>query len=282
MAARSNLHKLALLVLAPLSVAACQREEARPVPAAEPAPAAPAPALPTALSRADILSALAAAASAHAARQTPDDAALTGRSFAIKLPFGCTGPAGETTPGGLAVWRPGDDGRSLTLSLSPADWTEGGPAGQAGDPPWARVDGYWISRPWRAAGECPPAPALASTSADPDGGAPASPPASALTDGLAVIHPEGGSRLGRRAGDAYRHVLRGQDGRPPATPTGGYRLVLEGRIAAFPDGRPIRCAAPGPDVRPTCVAAVSLDVVAFETADGVRLDEWRPDQGRAL
>lgn len=284
MAKRSDLHKLALLVLAPLSVAACQRQEAGSDPAPQPAPTPP-PAtttLPTALSRTDLVAALATAASTHAAGGTPDGAALAGRSFALKLPFGCTGPAGATGPDGLAAWRWSDDGRSQTLSLVPADWTAGGPAGSAGDPPWDRVDGYWISRPWLATGGCPPVAAPVPPSDGPDGQPPAALPASPLTDGLAVIHPEGGSRLGRRADNAYRHVLRGPEGRAPAAPARGYRLVLEGRVTTFPGGRPVRCSAPRPDARPTCIAAVSLDIVAFETADGVRLGEWRADQGRSL
>lgn len=282
MAARSSLHKLALLILPPLALTACQRDEPRPDPAPQPA-ATPPPtttASPTTLSRTDIISALATAASTRAAGGTPDGAALAGRSFALKLPFGCIGPAGATSPDGLAAWRWSDDGRAQTLSLVPANWTAGGPAGSAGEPPWDRVDGYWISRPWLATGDCPAVPTP--VTADPDGEAPAVGPTSPLTDGLAVIHPEGGSRLGRRTDDAYRHVLRGAEGAPPAAPARGYRLVLEGRITTFPDGRPVRCTVPGPDIRPTCIAAVSLDIVAFETSDGVRLTEWRADQGRSL
>jgi hypothetical protein len=45
---------------------------------------------------------------------------------------------------------------------------------------------------------------------------------------------------------------------------------------SFPNGRAFRCRAPGPDARPTCVAAVSVDRVAFETVEGAVLSQWRP------
>ena len=58
----------------------------------------------------------------------------------------------------------------------------------------------------------------------------------------------------------------------------GYRLVLEGRFAAFPDGRSIHCRAETPDQRPLCIAAAQLDRVAFEDADtGSVISEWRKD-----
>ena len=63
---------------------------------------------------------------------------------------------------------------------------------------------------------------------------------------------------------------------PPPAPTGGYRLILEGRMSAFADGRAIRCRASSPDQRPVCIGAVQLDRVAFEDAGGAVLSEWRP------
>ena len=57
----------------------------------------------------------------------------------------------------------------------------------------------------------------------------------------------------------------------------GYRVVLEGRFASFPDGRAIRCRAASIDQRPVCIAAVQLDRVAFEDgSSGTVLSEWRP------
>ena len=92
-----------------------------------------------------------------------------------------------------------------------------------------------------------------------------------------MFEPEG-SRFGRRNGRAYAFTLRGEDKTPPEPPAKGYRLVLEGRFTAFPDGRSIHCRAETPDQRPLCVAAAQLDRVAFEDGDtGAVISEWRKD-----
>ena len=62
---------------------------------------------------------------------------------------------------------------------------------------------------------------------------------------------------------------------PPPPHQGGYRLMVEGRFTAFPDGRAIRCRASSVDQRPICIAAVQLDRVAFEDTDGSVLSDWR-------
>jgi hypothetical protein len=93
--------------------------------------------------------------------------------------------------------------------------------------------------------------------------------------GLAAVFEADGSRLGRRNGRAYSFGVRGENDQPAAVPPGGYRLVLEGRMAAFSDGRAIRCRAASPDQRPVCIGAVRLDRVAFEDAQGAVLSEWR-------
>jgi hypothetical protein len=69
--------------------------------------------------------------------------------------------------------------------------------------------------------------------------------------------------------------VRGEGDQPPAAPVQGYRLVLEGRMAAFADGRAIRCRSDMRDQRPVCIGAFQLDRVAFEDTDGKMLSEWR-------
>ncbi|MFX8790046.1 hypothetical protein ABTM65_19670, partial [Acinetobacter baumannii] len=51
--------------------------------------------------------------------------------------------------------------------------------------------------------------------------------------GLAAVFETGGSRLGRRQGQAYVHVIRGEKGVAPTPAPGGYALRLEGRLTAF-------------------------------------------------
>jgi hypothetical protein len=255
------------------ALAACGEREAvdatpAPPPEAEGRPV-PSPTLP--LTRADLIAGAAAAAGAYAVGTTPGEGdPLVGRSFSVSLPFGCGGPraAGGTALAGLAqaTWQ-GADRQAIVLSLSPADWTESALITGSGAR-WESVEGHWIDRAWLLEDRCP------TVRSDPlqIGAAFAEAPAI----GVAGVHEAGASRLNRRDGRAYRFVLRGTDDAPAVVPAEGWRVRLEGRIASFPDGRAFRCRAPGPDARPTCVAAATVDRVAFETADGVVLSQWRP------
>lgn len=260
------------LALASLLLVQCER---KPDAAPEPAPpvAAPAPkpivvAPPPTLGRADILAALAQARAAYAAGETPAADPLAGRAFAIRLPFGCGGPA-SAMPEGLAQWAWDPQQKTIKLSLTPADWAKSPLiAAPEGEAPWEAAEGFWIARPWMSAETCPAA--LASTA--PAGAAPASP----QTAGLVAVFDAEGSRFGRRNGRAYSFTVRPTGETPLTLPDRGYRVLLEGRLGAFPDGAAIRCRAEGPDQRPVCVAAVQLDRVAFEDgASGATLSEWR-------
>lgn len=249
-----------------------EREAVDAVPAPEPKielPNVPAPAMP--LTRADLIAGAAAAAGSYAVGAKPEGGdPLVGRSFSVRLPFGCGGPKPDGAVGvqGLAraMWQ-GADRNGVVLTLTPADWTKSALI-EGSDATWESVEGYWIDRAWLLEDRCP------TVRADPlqIGAAFAEPP----SVGLAGVHEEGASRLNRRDGRAYRFVIRGPEGEPPDVPPEGWRVRLEGRIMSFPDGRAFRCRAPGPDARPTCVAAVSVDRVAFETVDGAVLSQWRP------
>lgn len=219
---------------------------------------------------------------------------IAGRSFEIRLPFGCGGPdMSEPGTAGLARWVWSPDRASIRLTLTPANLTRSPLVVSAGQTPtWDQVEGYWIARPWLAGDACPrstPAgPALApaaARSAEP-AGVPGGPvieirpltlPPSPQTAGVVVIQGAEASRLGREQGQAYSFVVRGRSGRTARPPADGYRLVLSGRVGSFPDGRAIRCTSDGPDRRPVCLAAVELDRVAFEDAAGALLSEWRPN-----
>lgn len=258
-------------------LAACQREEAAPVP--PPAPAVSAPPVVAigpapVLDRAGLLQAMDVAASAYAAGKDPGGATLAGRRFVIRQAFGCAGasPAVQSSVGapagdGLAAWSRIDKGKSLRLTLAPADWT-GSPMLAGGADSWEAAEGFWLPRPWLRADGCPGVLSNPET----DGATAASP----QTVGLAAVFEEDGSRLGRRNGRAYEFTVRTEGDQAPVAPTKGYQLVLEGRMAAFADGRAIRCRADGPDQRPVCIGAVQLDRVAFEDAEGQGLSEWRP------
>src|SRR5690606_34571872 len=98
-------------------------------------------------------------------------------------------------------------------------------AAPGGAEPWDAVEGFWIPRPWSQADTCvtapgPVAPASVASGpttpaavAAPEADAPApdaSPtPSPERTAGLAAVFETGGSRLGRRQGQAYAYVIRG-------------------------------------------------------------------------
>lgn len=248
--------------------------EAPPAERAEPAP--PSLGQSTALSRTDVIAALARAASDHAAGRIPDQP-MAGRRFAVRLALGCRGPDATPRPPrpGRGEWRWTEGRDAVELKLAPADWLTDAPV-PAGDlaPAWARAEGIWIPRPWLSRDDCPaPSPEAPAAAGFVSSGTDA-PDTSAFSMGLAAYAPEGASRLGRRAGQPYVHLIRGGD-QPPMFPAQGWRLLVEGRVGAFPDGRSTRCHAPDPDHRPVCLLAVQVDRVAFEEAGGRVLAEWR-------
>lgn len=258
---------------AALALAACQREEP-PSPAPSPAVESPAPAeaAPPVLDRRGLLEAVSRAASDHAAGVRPiDQDPLVGRRFAVRLAFGCGAASSDpaaTGRDGLAQWAPGGSDGELRISLTPEDWTESAPFVRPGEASWEAVEGFWIDRPWMEREGCP------GIAIDPLA-APAPETASPQTVGLAAVFDAGGSRLSRRNGRAYAFTVRAPAGDRATPPDGGWRVLLEGRIASFPDGRAVRCRSASPDQRPVCVVAIKLDKVAFNAADGAMLSEWR-------
>jgi hypothetical protein len=129
-----------------------------------------------------------------------------------------------------------------------------------------KVEGFWLPRPWSYSENCPP---------QREAPVPATPtPAATQSLGLAQVFRLEGSRLLRRDGRAYEFVRKVPegDGSPLTT---SYRLVLEGRIVGFDDGRAVRCWSETSDHRPICLYGVEFDRVAFEDAKGAMLAEWR-------
>ena len=259
-----------------LLLASCDRDPEPAAPPAKPAaaPAAEVPAsaaLNPVLDRRALLSAVGQAAADYAAGGAPAAAPLAGRQFDIRLAFGCEGaeaPPADGADDGLARWSWGPDRETIRLSLTPGDWARSALIAGAGQDQWEAVEGFWVARPWMTADGCP------SLRADPLASGPVAP--SPPTVGLAAVFKTGGSRLGRRNGRAYAHTIRQAGDAPLIALDAGYRIRLQGRVAAFPDGRAIRCRAANPNQRPVCVAAVQLDRVAFETPTGETLSEWRP------
>jgi len=277
------LHLHFLLALSTALLAACDRQAAKapPEPEPRPAPAAEPTAVrlpPPVIDRAALLQALDRAASAQAAGQPDPDADLVGRRFVLRQAFGCQGPA-PTPVAGVGRWVFTRDGRALDIDLTPADWS-GDPIFATAAPAWEAVEGVWIVRPWMRTDGCPARATTSEPAAAPQAGGDATPPTAPgvapQVFGLATVFAHGGSRLGRRDGKPFAFTVRADGDDPPVAPANGYRLVVEGRLAAFPQGGAIRCRASSPDARPICIAAAEVDRVAFEDADGKLLREWRP------
>jgi hypothetical protein len=251
----------AAAALAVLLAACAPRGEQAPEPAAPDPPKAAAVGVPApeVLDRAELLVAVGSAAAAFAAGAPPPQqaAALEGRRFALKLPFGCGWPQTEA---GRTGYRLDPVRGTLKVTVAAEDLSK---------TPWAAlladgreveaVEGFWIRRPWMAAEACPAVAAR-------PGGAP-----SPEVVGLAEVFVAGGSRVLRRGARAYEVTRRHPGDRPP--PAGGFRVAVEGRIAQA-GGRPIRCSADHPDQRPVCLALVEFDRVAIEDAAGETLGAW--------
>lgn len=261
------------LAAAGFVLSACQDEPGKsaspPVAATVEPMAPPAPISPPMLGRVELLRDMEDSAAAYAAGQPAEGGGLAGRRFTLRQAFGCHGPA--TAPDkpadGLARWSWKDERKAIELSLTPGDWTDSALVTGAA-PDWEAVEGIWLVRPWQRAEGCP------GVQADPLASGPPAP--SPQTMGLAAVFETGGSRIGQRNGRAYSFTVHGKNGQPPLAPADGYRLVVEGRLASFADGRAVHCHAANPEQRPVCVAAARLDRVAFEDASGAVLSEWRP------
>lgn len=269
------IHGVALIGAA-IGIAQCDRSGTAVTPASDPEILQPAEegAMPSPrplLGRSDLLAAVAAAASDTAGgvvRRGPSG--LDGRQFRLRIAFGCQGE--NAPPPGINAPRDGVPRRSrpadkanLRLSLSPADWSDGDPSGPA-PLGFDSMEGVWITRPWMMGEGCPTS------------GLPVPDPGVARPGprvGLAMLRAEGASRLGRAGSGDFSYLVRGQTDAPAPDPANGYRLVIEGRLMAWGDGRVIRCQVIRADEPPSCAIGASVDKIAFEDAAGAGLSDWR-------
>lgn len=236
---------------------------ARPVPKPAPEPVS------GVLGRADLIALAAAAADGAAAglEPGPEIAQADGRRFELRLPFGCTGPAGEDSAGPMR-WRYDSKAQALRISVDPVAWTaqDWWPTEVANGV--EAIEGFWVERPWTSSEVCPNGgdrPAAAGTEA-------VTLPGQTLA--LGQIFLADGGRGGRRDGKAYESVIRVAADRLDSA--AGFRLRISGRIARAGNVGPIRCRQPaGPEQRPICLVGVVMDEVAVENpASGETLATW--------
>lgn len=240
-------------------------------PTTEAAPAsAPRPVVETStftpLGRADLLEIANAAADAYAAgSELPGrHVEAIGRRFIVSLPFGCQGPAspGSTLP---ERWEYDVATSKLRVHVEPQIWTDA-PWLRAitGDAAFEAAEGFWIRRPWQRSSTCPPFRSPLD--------APASIEEPRQTVALVELFSSQGSRVLRRDGRPYE-VTR----KMPASELDmneGFRLVVEGRLTALPNGKPAWCWSEDVEKAPICAVAVTFDQVRIEGQVGV-LGQWQ-------
>ncbi len=251
---------------------------AAPAPVARPVlPILPAPLPP--LNRAELIAAVAEVRDAVAGGgPVPPNSAMIGRSFTVRLPFGCEGPSSKDDSG-WAGWHFNPKTRVLKLWAHPENWSdEPWIAAIADGRPFESVEGFWMRRPWTSAETCPARPDATPDADTPTGEAVETPAdanaEAAQTLGLAQFFSAGTPRTLRRGDRPYNYTVRRRDD----TQEEGhdYLLSLSGRIARFADGRPINCTGDDPLLPPRCLIAVEFGRVAFEDPrDGATLSEWR-------
>jgi len=239
---------------------------AAPAPAAQSAPSPAPPVVPTppridvprTLNRADLLDLgnRAADAFASGAPVPPEVTSAAGRRFDAVLPFGCDGPAskGSTAP---LRWHYEIDKQTLRIHVAPNRWEAQDWSITATDEAGPSFEGFWMSRPWSSAEQCPHArgEAVATT------GQPVTLPDQTLA--LAEILAEGG----RRSARPFETVQRMSPDRFSAAQ--GFRLRVTGRIERLPGAELVRCIQPaGIEQRPICLIAVTFDDIRLENPMG--------------
>lgn len=234
---------------------------ARPTTAPAPvaAPVQPPPP-PGPLDRAGLIEAGRRAQAAFAAGRPLQDEGLSGRAFRIVVPFGCAGPV-EDTAEARAGWRYDDRRKTLRVVYRPERLEEPGDEER-------RLVGerFPLPTPWMDVPDCPvPAPAPvapAETARDADDPAPPPPPSARAEFSLVGLREPDESRAGRRPGDVLEVVRKAAAEEAPLPGT-GLRLIVEGRVRAFPGGGDWRCSGGGLSAPPACELAVRVDRLAI-------------------
>ena len=219
------------------------------------------------LNRQQLLSAFSAAADAVASNQPlpKDNASLVGKSFAIRLPFGCSGPMAEDAKD-WAGWSYNPKTKALKLMARPEIW-DAAPwvRNLAGQLPFDAAEGFWIRQPWTSSQACPADPGLEAA-----GGIPG---ATRNTAGIVQFFSPGSPRTLRRGVRPYAVTVKSKEEIAPGPRD--YGLLINGKVVGFADGQPIHCINEAANLVPVCLIAVEFGRIAFEDiANGDILSEW--------
>lgn len=281
---RSPCRTLALAAF--IAIAGCHRSDPAPEASATPEVAEDSHSTKTAavkalsaLGRAEILAAVAAAADEVAAGNAlpKSNLELANRSFELTMPIACE----DGATGGWGSWSFDPATKVLRVSFSRPNWAaEPLFADLANGQPFETAEGFWIERPWTRSEQCPCPAADADTPETPEKAnrkiADVKPAVQAAPDNrLALVQ--------YFSSDAPRKLLRGK--RPyaytaklakDAEPTPrAFRIRIQGRITAFGDGQPVHCVNRQTTRPPVCAVAVEFGKITLEdAATGETLADW--------
>ncbi|RIA45755.1 hypothetical protein DFR49_0280 [Hephaestia caeni] len=243
-------------------------EPITPVVIEAPAPRpSPTPVLPSVWGRSEIVDLAVAASDALTSGKPLPDLAneAVGQRLDLVIPFGCSGPADETSHAPLR-WRYDAQDRALRIHVEPTQWS-GADWALAKEQAAASIEGFWIPRPWSTSDACPRRTQAGASGTE------------------TVLLPGQTLAVAQFTGDDERVFDTVQRVTPDEFDVSqGLRLRLRGRIDRVPGAGAVRCIQPaGSEQRPICVVAISLDEVLIEnTATGAVLATWsvsRPRQG---
>lgn len=249
-----------------LALAACQPDAGPVANEKEDLVEASAPTLPMVeppLDRSALLLAAAKAGSAAALGQSDltEQRSLDGKTFEIRIRFGCAAVGAGTSNAGPFNVRFDPADRTLRVRAAPDLTRDTPPVAADGI---EHVEGFWMRRPWLLTPGCPKGP-------------PASGRAAASISeqrvGIAQLSTAADARTARRDDRPYEATKVLEKGATPSKL--GYDLVLSGRLRKYPDGRVIACRLLGAEVPPECVISAQFDRVRIQTPDGqATLGDW--------
>jgi hypothetical protein len=258
-----------------------------------------------ALNRAELLAAVAKAASAAAlgAADGADQLQLDGRQFEVRIRFGCRGPSSELSESWLG-WTQEPGKNTLRVRAKPTISIEDPTVATIAGEQVEAVEGFWIPRPWLLQAECPAGAATLAPEAQQSPGPdvqmqpnktpqkkpvervgdqslsatasqqPEEPLPAAPRVGIAQFFTATDARTGRRDNRAYEAVKALDEG--AGIVSRGFDLVLSGRLRALPGRKVINCTTNSFDQPPECLVSVKFDRVRIEQPGSAEvIAEWR-------
>jgi len=275
-----------VLLAAFVAMGGCQPSNPAPEASATPGPTETAPPATnaavkalSALGRAEILAAVAAAADDVAAGNALPGANLdlANRSFELVMPIACD----DGVTGDWGSWSVDPATKVLRATFNRQNWA-GVPlfADLAKGQVYETAEGFWIERPWTRSEQCPRAEVSSATQEKPE----ATSQETAASVAQEQATPESTLALVQYfSPDAPRTLLRGK--RPYAYTAKlpkdadlaprAFRVRIKGRITTFSDGQPVHCVTRQTSRPPVCAVAVEFGKIALEDAgSGETLADW--------